>query len=439
MFVEREDLVMICTSDIAGQVRGKAVPARDLDARRLVGVGWTHTCLMINAFGRIASSPWGARGDLAIVPAEGGDYVLDYRDGGPVEHTVLGDLRNLDGSRWSCCPRGFLAGAAEALGREAGLALVASFEHEFWLEAADDAPASGYGTSRMRGIESFAGDLVGALRANGLGPDTFMPEYGPRQFEVTLDPAPALEAADRAVKLREITRSVARRHGRRASFSPVVTRGFVGNGVHIHFSLRDRDGRPVTHDAGRPGGLGTVAASFAAGILDHAPAVVAVTAPSAISHERLKPHSWSSYYANIAERDREALIRICPVPQVPGLDVAKRFNLEFRGADAAASPYLALGMLVHAGLDGIRRGLPAPTLSDRDPGELSAEQRAAQGIGELPHSLGEALDALEADPAAMDWLGPELARAYLMHKRGESQMAAAMDIDELCRVYGLIY
>ena len=215
MPIEREDLVMICTSDISGQVRGKAVPSRELEARRRFGVGWTHTCQMINAFGRIAASPWGSRGDLNIVPAEGGDLVLDYGDGGSIEHVILGDLRNLDGSRWSCCPRGFLAGAVEALEREAGLLLLASFEHEFWLEGTDDAPASGYGTSRMRGMEPFAGDLIGALRSNGLGPDTFMPEYGPRQFEVTLDPAPAREAADRAVKLREITRSVARRHGRR--------------------------------------------------------------------------------------------------------------------------------------------------------------------------------------------------------------------------------
>ena len=219
----------------------------------------------------------------------------------------------------------------------------------------------------------------------------------------------------------------------------MVTRGFVGNGVHIHWSLQDRGGRPVTFDASRPGGLGTTAASFAAGILDHAPAIVAVTAPSAISHERMKPHSWSSYYANLALRDREALIRICPVPQAPDIDVAKRFNLEFRGADAAASPYLALGMLIHAGLDGIRRSLPAPKLSEGDPGELSAAERAARGIGELPHSMGEALDALEADAVAMGWLGPELARAYLMHKRGELQMAGEMDVDELCQTYSRIY
>jgi glutamine synthetase len=439
MVIEREEIVLICTSDMAGQVRGKGFPARDLEARRQFGVGWTHSCAMINCFGRIPATPFGPRGDLNIVPAPGGDMRLDYGDGGAVEHLILGDIVTLQGTRWACCLRGFLAGAAAALEREAGLRVLASFEHEFWLDAAADGPASSYGASRMRGVEAFAGDLLGALRANALGPDTFMPEFGPRQFEITVDPALAPEAADRAVKLREITRSVARRHGHRASFSPVVTRGFVGNGVHIHFSLCDRDGRPVTFEAGRPGGLSPVAASFAAGILDHAPALVAVTAPSAISHERLRPQSWSAYHANIAERDREALLRICPIPEAPDVDVARRFNLEFRGADAAASPYLALGMLIHAGLDGVKRRLPARILSVGDPGELSAEERAARGFGELPHGMGEALDALEADPAAMGWLGPELSEAYLMHKRGELAMAALMDVEELCRLYALIY
>ena len=219
----------------------------------------------------------------------------------------------------------------------------------------------------------------------------------------------------------------------------MVTRGIVGNGVHIHFSLLDREGRPASHAPEAPGKLSAVQASFAAGILRHARALCAVTAPSVISYERLKPHTWSAHYINIADRDREAMLRICPYPEAEGVDIAKRFNLEFRAADATASPYLQLGMLVRAGLEGIRQSLPAPMLSTGDPGDLTPEERQARGIGDLPGSLGEALDALEADPVAMGWLGPTLATAYVMHKRGEIGMAEGFGLDELCSLYAKAY
>ncbi len=436
--IKRERLVVVACSDVAGQVRGKGFPADQLDARRRFGVGWTPTNVMINCFGRIPATPFGAAGDLLLVPAEGGDVVLDFGDGS-VEHLILGDVLTTDGKPWDCCLRAFLKRALDDLEREGGLRVLASFEHEFWLDSAADRPGDSYAAGKLRGLEPFLGDVLGALRANGIPPDTVLPEYGPRQFELTVDPCLGLEAADRAVKLREICRSVARRHGARVSFSPVVTRGVVGNGVHIHLSLVGPDGRPASYAPDAPGGLSPVQASFAAGVLRHARALCALTAPSVISYERLKPHSWSAHYTNIAVRDREAMLRICPWPDAPDVDVAKRFNVEFRAADAAASPYLQLGALVRAGLDGIRDALPPPPLSSGDPGALSPAERAARGLGELPASLGEALDALEADPVALGWLGPTLAEAYLMHKRGEVAATEGLSPDELCATYAQAY
>lgn len=439
MATRPESVITVCCSDIAGQVRGKGFPAADLENRRRFGVGWTPTNIMINCFGRIPATPFGAEGDLMLVPQPGGDIRLPYDDGTPAEHIILGDIMTMAGTPWDCCLRGLLKRALAALEAEAGLRLIASFEHEFWYAGGEERPGDSYAASSLRGMEGFIGSFLAALRANDIAPDTFLPEYGPRQYEITIDPAEGLKAADQAVKLREICRSLARRHGSHASFSPVVTPGIVGNGVHIHFSLIDLAGKPVCYEPGRPGGMSEICASFCAGILRHARALCAVTAPSVISYERLKPHSWSAYYANLADRDREALLRICPYPEIEGVDVAKRYNIEYRGADATASPYLQLAMLVFAGLSGIREALPEPFISSGDPGHWNATERAERGIGDLPHSLGEALDALEADIAATTWLGPVLTKAYLMHKRGEIEMAGDTGLEDLCALYARAY
>lgn len=439
MTIEREELILACCSDIAGQVRGKGFPARDLDRRMRFGVGWTPTNIMINCFNRIPATPFGPFGDLYLRPDPAGEVRLDFGDGGPAEHYFLGDILNLDETPWDCCLRSFARRALDALESETGLTLLAAFEHEFHLFGADARAGDSYALGSLRGVEPFVGDFVGAMRANGLQPDTFLPEYGSRQYEVTVDPAPGLEAADRAVELREICRSVARRHGLRASFSPVIEAGVVGNGVHIHFSLRDTDGRAAGYDPTGPGGLSEAMGAFAAGIQRHARALCAVTAPSVLSYQRLKPHSWSAFWGNLGLRDREALLRICPLPDASDIDPAPRHNLEYRAADAAASPYLQIGMLAFAGLQGIRDRLTCPPITDQDCETLGAERRRELGIQDLPRTLEEALDALEADTVATGWLGETLTRAYLMHKRGEAATVKEFTADEAYRLYAEAY
>ena len=439
MTFAREAVVTVCCSDIAGQVRGKGFPLQDLPDRWRFGVGWTPTNTMINCFGRIPATPFGPRGDLMLVPRTEGDITIDLGDGEPVERIILGDILNLNGAPWDCCLRGLLKRALLRLEAEAGVRLLVSFEHEFHVDAATERPGDSYAASSLRGIEPFIGDVLGCLRANGMAPDTFLPEYGPRQFEVTIPPQLGLRAADEAVKVREICRSIGQRHGHHVSFSPVVTRGIVGNGVHIHFSLVDLGGRPIGYDINGSGRMSAKCASFAAGILKHARALCAITAPSVISYERLKPHTWSATFANLADRDREALLRICPYPESDDVDIAKRFNLEYRAADACASPYLQLAMMVYAGLEGLLENLPPPPITTGDPGDMTLAERERLGIAPLPRSLEEALAALQEDESAMAWLGPVLSEAYVMHKRGELGMTVGQDIDQLCQTYARAY
>ena len=416
----RDPLIMVCTCEMAGRVRGKGFPAGDLAARMRTGVGWVPTNSMINAFSQIPATPFGTGGDLILVPDPAAEARAEFGDGSAPEHFFLGDIRQLDGTPWACCPRDFARRALAALEDAAGATLLSAFEHEFVYTGIDSLPGAAYALDAYRRQGIFAETFVAALRQAGAEPESFLPEYGPRQFEFTVAPAEGLRAADRAVIAREMARATAQRLGHRAVFTPILDPDGVGNGVHIHFSFRDAKGRPATHDPADAFGLSKTARHFAAGLLRHMPALCALTAPSVVSYIRLRPNRWAPTHADLKRQDRGAALRICPT--IPGPDVARQFNIEFRVADAAASPYLALGAMVWAGVDGIRRGLDLP----------------AEGPP-LPASLGEALDALEACAPAKDWMGPQFLNAYLIHKRGELSGLAGLDEKACCERYALTY
>jgi glutamine synthetase len=281
--------------------------------------------------------------------------------------------------------------------------------------------------------------LMAALGEAGMSPDTFMNEYGPDQFEVTVEPADGLHAADSAAKLREITRSVARRVGQRASFSPIRDPENVGNGVHIHLSLTDLEDRPVTYDAAGPAGMSKVTGAFVAGVLKYLDSIVALTAPSDISYLRLTPHRWSAAYNNLGLRDREASVRICPTFARDEAGIARQYNFEFRAGDAAASPYLALAAIVNAGAQGIEDGLAPPAITEEDLSLLSAEALSAKGYLRLPESLPDALARFENNPTVRGWFPEGFAEVYLAHKRGELAYLDGMSAEERCSVYEKIY
>src|SRR5579885_3677886 len=164
-------------------------------------------------------------------------------------------------------------------------------------------------------------------------------------------------AADAAVMLREMARAVAWRLGQRAIFAPMLTADGIGNGTHIHLSLWDGD-TPVTHDPSTPLGISARVAAFFAGIVAHLPAITAFTAPSVASYYRLTPNRWAPVTANIARQDRGAAVRVAPIFETSPEEPTRQFNVEYRVADASACPYLALGAVVWAGVDGLTRKLP---------------------------------------------------------------------------------
>jgi glutamine synthetase len=434
-----EHPVMLLYPDLSGLSRGRSVPSSELKARLSTGVGWVPADQAITPLGPIAEpNPWGPIGDLRLIPDPATEVYLDlWEDAGPL-HFMLCDAVLPDGTPWDACVRELSKRAIAAL-EEAGYRALVSFEQEFFLTGAPQPPAPGFSMEAFRTAEPFPSLLMQALTNAGLAPETLLPEYGANQFEITVRPTDPLTAADRAVAVREVTREVARRLGRRATFSPILDADDVGAGVHVHISLQHLDGEPASYDATEPGGLSRVGGSFAAGILDHLSALCALTAPSAVSYARLTPHRWSAGYRILGYRNREAAVRICPTVTLDGAEPAKTFNLEYRSADAAASPHVTLAAILFSGVSGLQAQSPTPPLVDTDPHDLSEAERVRIGADRLPGSLSDALDALEADDEVRSWFSDDLWSAYLAMKRTELQLLEEVSFEDRCARYRDVY
>ena len=156
-------MLHLCTSDISGKLRGKAVPARVADDGRLARVGWTPTNVQITCFDDIADSPYGALGDLALCGDLGTRARIDFGDGGPVEDFALGDMVHLDGQPWECCTRAILRAALEPrLRASSGLTLAGAFEHELPI-----CPGAAARTARPSRSRASAASARSARRSPG--------------------------------------------------------------------------------------------------------------------------------------------------------------------------------------------------------------------------------------------------------------------------------
>lgn len=432
-------LVFAATCDLSGQVRGKAYPLSERENRAKKGIGWVPTNSLITCFDTIAPSPFGALGDLVIVPDETTEIAVELEKGKPAERLVLGDIRNLDGTAWGLCPRSILQDALDRLDNVSGLRVNAAFEHEFQMPDLKVQPGEAFNYGAFTQHRVFGEALVAAMEAGKIEPDTFLKEYGARQFEVTNAPALGKKAADWAVLLRELTKRLARTMGHHASFVPIIDPNGVGNGVHVHISFIDQNDAPATYDAGHPYGISATAGSFIAGILKYLDSFLALTAPSDISYLRLTPHRWSAAYNNLGYHDREASVRICPTTAKDEKKRAKQYNFEFRAADAAASPYLVMAALVHAGAQGIEDNLPIPNVTQEDLSQLPENELHQRGYVRLPQTLSEALERFEQNETVRSWFDPQFSDVYLALKRAEIEHVKDMSDLEKCALYSKVY
>jgi glutamine synthetase len=267
-------------------------------------------------------------------------------------------------------------------------------------------------------------DLADALIAQGLEVEGYYPESGPGQQEVNIRYAEAMQAADRQIVYRETVRGEATRHGLIASFLPKIFENKAGSGCHLNFSLW-REGKNISGDPQQATAISPEAGAFIAGILDHLPGLCAVTIPSKTSYRRIQPHFWAGAFRAWGHQNREAAVRVCKNKQGTR---ASRF--EYKTADATANPYIALGTLIAAGLDGLDRNLEIPEEVSVDPASISEEQRSAGRIDRLPQNLGEALDALRKDTVLLEAMGAELAKSYIAVRQHEWDNLKDLNLEE---------
>ena len=381
--------------DNVGVTRVKAVPVARLDEVAAHGVGMSkvHDTFGVDDSitpGRLLGGPVG---DLRLRPDLAAAQVFAAAPGwawAPVDrHTQQGEPYRPD-------QRG-IARRAVAAASAAGLTLRMGFELEWSVGEAALGPA--YGFTRLMELADYGRDLLTALDRSGVPVLQYHPEYAPGQFELSTEPADPVGAADRLVLTRETVREVSRRHGIRASFSPVPVVDSTGNGCHLHFSVA-REGEQLLrlpHPEGE---------SILAGVLSRLPALTGLSAPGLLSKLRLSPQRWAGAYQCWGVENREAALRLIQGDSP---------NAELKCVDGAANPYLVVAAVAAIVTASVGAGLTLPPPVQQDPDLLATKPPR------LPGTIADGLAALAADPVLADLLGPELLDAFTTVHTAEAE------------------
>ena len=424
-------LVRFLYCDSSGVIRGKATHIDHLASRMDQGIGLTVAMQSFTSSETIApGAGFGPVGEIRLVPDPDTFVVLPYS---PSNARMISDMYALNREPWGNCPRHFLKrmiDKAAAL----GVRVKAAFENEFSLAVETE---EGYrpfdrslcfSTVGMDSADDYIATLVESLGQQGIGVEQYYAELGAGQQEMSVTYADALRAADNQITFRDTARGVAMKHGLIASFAPKPFADQAGNGCHIHFSAWSPDGKTnLFFDADDRYQLSRKGYQFAAGVLAHLPGLVGLTAPSVNSYRRLQPHFWSSAFTSFGPDNREAAVRIAS-----GFwgNEMRSVNLELKPSDSSHNPYLALGGLIAAGLDGIEKEMPAPDPVLSDPADLDEAERERKGIRRLPVSLADAIEALESDEVLTGAMGDVLSREYLLIKRADWEAFKDSDVDD---------
>jgi glutamine synthetase len=423
-------LIRFMYCDTSAIIRGKSTYARGLEDRVRTGLGQDVAMGALSLLDRVAAVPGLATiGEVRIVPDPATLVVLPYV---PRVAAMASDLVTVEKQPWGVCSRSFLKRMLARLEAK-GMRIRAAFAGEFTLlqrEGETFRPLDeslSYATTGMDIAAPTIDAMVEALELQGQHVEQYSAGLGPGHHAIFIQQAEGVQAADNQVFFRETIRGVALQRGYIASFAPRPFSNAAGAGNPLHFSLFSQDGRTsFFYDRSAPQQLSRIGRQFIAGVLEHLPALTALTAASVNSYRRLQPSSWVATFAAWGPDNRQAAIRVAS--PLPGEEAAS-FHAALQSCDHTANPYLALGALIAAGMDGIARELPLGDPLLVDPLTLTEAERAARGLRRLPSTLSEALIALSHDSVLGDALGPALRETFLAVKRGEIADFAAHNED----------
>jgi glutamine synthetase len=377
------------------------------------------------ALDMLGQSP--ADDELAVWPDPDAIVQLPWR---PNVAFAPGNLY-LRGEPYPMCPRTVLTSQAERA-RERGFVFNLGMETEFFFVRTDELGRPEpwnprdtlhkpcYDAIGMLESIHFLDEMVGHMNALGWDVHSFDHEDGNGQYEFDFSYADAVSMADRFMLFRMMAKEVARSHGYEATFMAKPWSDRTGGGAHFNMSLAALDGgenlfAPGSDDDPYGCGISQLGYRFLAGVLAHAPAIVAVTCPTVNSYKRLirrgamSGSTWAPVFISYGRNNRTHMLRV----------PTKSPRVESRAVDASVNAYLGAALVLAAGIEGIEQELdPGPPI-DRDMYVQSDEQIAELGVGLLPRTLSEAIDAFEADPLALGVFGPDLHAAYIDFKRSE--------------------
>ncbi|NEP00962.1 MAG: glutamine synthetase [Symploca sp. SIO2E9] len=418
--------VRILWCDNANIIRGKAVHRVNLSEYLEYGVGISvaQQAVPVMYDAPVPGSGLGPVGEVRLVPDWNTFTPLPYA---PNHARVFGDMVK-DSVPWNLCPRNFLK-TMIADAQSEGLEVIAAFENEFYLlrqTAEGIVPADETVFASSLGMDlhqSVIDQMAQALVEQGMLVEQYYPESGPGQQEISILYTQALAAADQQIAYRETIRAIALQNNLKASFLPKIFADKAGSGCHLHLSLW-QDGENLLPNPEADGELSEIARRFIAGILHHLPALMAITTPSTNSYRRIRPHCWSGAFRCWGMDNREAAVRVPSNPYLPSPT-----HLEFKTLDASANPYLALGAVIAAGVDGVRSCMELGESVAIDPGHMTESERQVANIELLPTNLGESIEQLSTNKLLLDALGKELAQAYLAVRKAEWEAMKDLELE----------
>jgi len=367
----------------------------------------------IEGFTRIHES------DMYLKPDFATFTVFPWKTGESRVARFMCDIYTPEGEPFVGCPRGTLKKViAEA--KELGYAMFAGPEPEFFLfekDAKGDPTTITHdqgGYFDLSPVDMGANarrDIVLALKKMGFDVEAAHHEVAPGQHEIDFKYTDALRTADNIATFKFVTKVVALEHGLHATFMPKPIYGENGSGMHVHQSLYQGK-ENAFYDPNDDLQLSEIAYHYIGGLLKHAPALTAITNPTINSYKRLVPGYEAPVYISWSTSNRSALVR---VPSARGHGT----RLELRNPDPAANPYLAMAVMLKAGLDGIKNKIEPGEITLDNIYDMSYSERLDRGIDSLPANIIEAVNYLKEDSILRETLGEHIFSHFVEAKEIE--------------------